>query len=104
MKFKVKFVLSSLSLAVLSVFSTNVFAYEENLSNSSGENHTYLGKSIDVVRAENYADIAKNSILSEEYYKNINYKINTGMAGSKTEYIYGDSSEEILANIKNLVQ
>lgn len=100
MKNKIKFVLLSLIISFASLYFVQVFASETVLIDySEGSNQTYLGKSIDVVRADNYGDIAKNSILSNDYYKNISYKINTGTAGSVTEYIYGDSSEEILANI-----
>ena len=66
---------------------------------SNGELKTCLGKSINVITAKNYGDIAGSNILSDEYYNSIMVCNNTYNKSFNSRYISGNTTEEVLYNI-----
>ena len=97
---KIFIFLSSLvtSLCVFNIIS-NASSQEIMPIYSNGELKTCLGKSINVITAKNYGDIAGSNILSDEYYNSIMVCNNTYNKSFNSRYISGNTTEEVLYNI-----
>ena len=70
-------------------------------SYSNNELKSCLGKSIDVIQAKNYGDIANSSILDYEYYRSLEVCDNNYYKSSKSYYISSNSSEEVKYKINS---
>lgn len=66
---------------------------------SNNELKTCLGKSINVINAKNYGDIANSDVLDFDYYNSLEVCDNKYYKSSNTHYVSGKSVEEVVFNI-----